>query len=166
MILRFTSTLDQKPGTIADLLKLSYARLISTEPGVWKQEEENWEQFDRDVFECPATIGTCVFLSWWGDQLVGLGSYDPRQRPELGIIGHNCVLPGFRGKGFGKQQIIKILSLFKALGIGKSKVSTLEHPFFIPAQQMYLSCGFQETKRIPWDCSPGTKEIEYEKKIG
>jgi hypothetical protein len=42
--------------------------------------------------------------------------------------------------------------------------STLEHPFFIPAQQMYLSCGFQETKRIPWDGNPDIKKIEYEKK--
>lgn len=166
MILRFTSPSTQRPGTIANLLKQSYADLVSSEPMIWKQEEENWEQFDRDVFECPNAIGACVFLSWLGEQLVGLGSYDPRQGPEIGIVGHNCILPPFRRKGFGKQQINEILKLFKQLGIQKAKASTLEHPFFIPAQRMYISCGFEKTRRIPWDRDRSLRQIEYEKNIG
>lgn len=166
MILRFTSPLDQRPGIVAELLKLSYAELVSAEPEIWKQEEEGWEEFDREVFEEPNTIGACVFLSWFGDQLVGFGSYDPREGPELAIIGHNCVLPPFRRKGFGKQQIFEIFRLFEGMGIQKAKVSTNEHTFFIPARRMYVSCGFREIKRIPWDRYPRLNVIEYVRKIG
>ena len=41
-----------------------------------------------------------------GGRIAGFGSWDPRQAPDYGIIGHNCVLPEFRGEGLGKQQIL------------------------------------------------------------
>ena len=166
MTLRFTSPLEHKPGIIANLLKESYAELVSSDFETWGPEQQNWGQFDQDVFAFPDTIGECVFLSWSGDQLVGFGSYDPRQKPELGIIGHNCVLPEFRRNGFGKQQIVEILRRFEAIGIQKAKVSTNDHPFFKPAQRMYISCGFKETMRVPWNRNPNLRLIEYEKKIG
>ena len=83
MYLKFTSALSQKQGTIAKLLNLSYAKLVLSEPDIWGQENENWQQFDRDVFDALDTIGKCVFLTWEDDHLVGMGSYDPRQKPKL-----------------------------------------------------------------------------------
>jgi len=70
-----------------------------------------WEQSDREVFEHPETVGSCVFLSWVDDQLVGLGSYNPSQKPEFGAVGHYCILPEFRGRGLGKPQILEVLRL-------------------------------------------------------
>jgi hypothetical protein len=29
---------------------------------VWEIEKKNWKEFDRDVFDNPGTIGSCVFL--------------------------------------------------------------------------------------------------------
>lgn len=93
-------THDQQPGLIAFLLKQSYAKLLESDQEHWGPEVPKWEQFDREVFAHPETIGSRIFLSWLNNQIVGFGSYDPRQRPEFGIIGHNCILPEFRGRGF------------------------------------------------------------------
>jgi GNAT superfamily N-acetyltransferase len=110
MTLKFTSPFERKQGIITDLLKQSYKQLVSSDPKVWRSEVAKWEKFDNEVFQAPDTIGACVFLSWLGDQLVGFGSYDPRQQPYFDIVGHNCILPEFRGAGLGKQQINEILS--------------------------------------------------------
>ncbi len=162
----FTSPHIQKSGTIAAILKLCYGDLVSSDPDLWTREIEGWERFDSDIYKNPATMGECTFLSWWGDQLVGFASYDPRQWPSLGIIGHNGILPLYRGRGFGRQQIAEILRRFQKLGFERAKVSTLDHPFFVPAQRMYLSCGFYESGRIPWKGSPKYRLIEYEQDLG
>lgn len=162
MNLRFTAPLDQGFGTIASVLKRSYADLVESDPQHWGPEVPKWEAFDREVFEHPGTVGACVFLSWSDDRLIGFGSFDPRQKPEFGIVGHNCVLPEFRGRGFGTQQIREILQRFRARGIQKARVSTNAHPFFTAAQRMYASCGFRETRRRPWADDPAQSLIEYE----
>jgi len=105
MRLQFTSPQDQQPGVIASVLKRSYAGLLESDPAHWQPEVPKWEEFDRDVFAHPETVGSCVFLSWSAGQLVGFGSFDPRPKPEFGIVGHNCILPDFRGRGYGKEQI-------------------------------------------------------------
>ena len=148
------------------MLKQSYADLLESDQEHWGPEVPKWEQFDREVFQHPDTIGSCVFLSWSDKHLVGFGSYDPRQKPKIGIIGHNCVLPAFRGKGFGKQQIQEILRRFRAQGIGTAKTWTLAGTWHIPAQRMYIACGFRETGRHSWDGDSSQTVIEYEKRLG
>lgn len=165
MQITFTTPLAQKPGSIADLLKSSYAEIVSSAPEEWEQEISHWEEFDADVFQFPDTVGACAFLTWYDERLAGMGSYDNQQRPRFGIVGHNCILPEFRGKGFGKLQMNEILRRFTAMRILLAKVSTVDHRFFIPAQRMYLSCGFREVRRAPWDRNPELNIIEYEKKL-
>lgn len=163
--LRFTSPHVRQPGAIAAILKICYADLVSSDPSLWVDEAEGWERFDADVYGNPDGIGDCTFMSWLGDHLIGFASYDPRQWSAWGVIGHNGILPEFQGRGFGKQQIAEILRRFRIMGFKKAKVSTLDHPFFAPARAMYLSCGFCESKRIPWEGSPKCRLIEYEKDL-
>ena len=166
MNVEFITALDHKRGTFAALLKQSYAKLIKSNPKLWEPEKEKWEQYDRDVFGQPQTVGACIFLTWLDGQLVGFGSWDPRQRPRFGIIGHNCILPEFRGRRLGKLQIHEILRRFREMAIETAKASTNDNPFFVPAQRMYLACGFREVRRIPWDRDPNRSIIEYEKEVG
>lgn len=161
----FKSPHVEQPGTIAAILKTCYADLVSSDPDLWGDEMAGWERFDTDVYEVPATIGDCTFLSWLDDKLIGFASYDPRQWPTYGIIGHNGILPEFRGRGWGKQQILEILRRFQKMEFKKAKVSTLDHPFFLPAQAMYLACGFCESRRFPWEGSQKYRLIEYEQDI-
>jgi GNAT superfamily N-acetyltransferase len=162
----FSTAIDQKPGTIASLLKQSYAELVNANPALWESEQAKWEQYDRDVFEQPRTVGVCIFLTWLDGQVVGFGSWDPRQRPRFGIIGHNCILPEFRGRELGKLQINEVLRRFREMAIATAKASTSDHPFFVPAQRMYEACGFHEVRRFPWDRDPNQSIIEYEKNLG
>ena len=153
-----------KPGILSAILRASYADLLRTDPE-WESEAENWDQYDRDAFAQPGTVGACLFLTRAGGRIAGFASWDPRKGPEYGIVGHNCILPEFRGRGLGKIQIMEILSRFEKLSIRNAKATTLDHPFFAPAQSMYRSCGFRETSRIPWDRDTSRSLIQYERVI-
>jgi len=113
MELIYTSPFEAKQGTIAWLLKKSYAALIEAEAEVWESEKANWEESDRNVFENPNTIGACSFLSWYGTSIIGFFSFDPRPWPAYGVIGHNCIIPEYRNQGFGKQQVCEVLRKLK-----------------------------------------------------
>ena len=52
------------------------------------------------------------------------------------------------------------------MAIESARVSTNDHPFFVPAQRMYVACGFREARRMPWDRDPRYQTIEYEMEIG
>jgi GNAT superfamily N-acetyltransferase len=163
--IEFATIAGQRPGLIAELLGLSYAELVESD-SLWIPEREKWEEFDRDVFDHPDTVGACVFLTKVGGRIAGFGSWDPRPAPEYVIIGHNCILPEFRGRGLGRKQIEEILRRFRGLGARTAIVSTNDSPFFIPAQCMYISCGFREVGRTPWEPDPTQSIIEYEMDIG
>jgi len=163
VLIRFSSPLQEQPGVIFSLLKRSYAALVEAEPEIWRAEIESWERADRQVFDNPTTVGACTFLSWAQDELVGFYSFDPRPRPAYGVIGHNCIVPEARERGFGTQQITDILRRFTEYGICCARVSTSSHPFFIPAQRMYRSCGFCEVERVPWDRHPHLEIISFER---
>jgi GNAT superfamily N-acetyltransferase len=166
MNVEFTPALDQKPGTVARLLKECYAEVVKSDPSLWEREEKSWEEYDRDVFAQPQTVGASIFLTRLDGEIAGFGSWDPRQRPRFGVIGHNCVLLQFRGRGLGALQIEEILRRFREMAILTAKVSTLDSPFFAPAQRMYQACGFHEVRRFSWQHDPKQKIIEYEKKLG
>lgn len=165
MSIKFKSPLEYRPGIIVSLLEQSYADIMSSDQEYWNQAREKWEEFDKEVFQFPNSVGACVFMTLADGQLVGFGSYDPRQMPAFGIIGHNCILPKLRRRGYGKQQIFEILNRFRSMKINTAKVSTCSHPFFRPAQLMYISCGFIEISRRPWKNDFSRDLVEYEQEI-
>ena len=141
MGLIFTQSSEYKSGSIYRLLSICYAGILDDELN------EQFRQFDREVFENVETVGACTFITTLNSDIIGMASYDPRQAPKLGIIGHNCILPENQKKGYGKQQILEVIKRLKLRDIIRATVSTSEHPFFEPARKMYLSCGFTELKR-------------------
>jgi RimJ/RimL family protein N-acetyltransferase len=161
-MLFFKPVTDYRRGLLASLLHQCYAELLLDESSFWRQEEDKWLQFDNEVFDNPETIGQCVFVTCFSEQEVGFGSFDPRQRPELGIIGHNCVLPRFRGRGFGSRQIIEILDRFRRMQIKRAKVVASCHPFYAAARKMYLGCGLSETGRMIGGQDPRYELVQYE----
>lgn len=162
MTLKFKPPEIRQQGILASLLKESYAELVQSDPEHWLPEEKAWEQFDLEIFKDQSTLSTCVFFSCLEDGIIGFASFFLIQKPDIGLIGHNCILPEFRGKGYGKQQIQEILRRFRAMGVKRIKTSTLDTPYFLPAQHMYLTCGFKESERIPWNVDPNVEEIHYE----
>ncbi len=162
--LTFEPITSHKPGIIERLLAESFAGMATTEA---EQEKcrLKWREADRETFENPETVGQCTFVTCLGGEPIGAGSFDPRGAPEVGMIGINCILPAYCGRGFGKQQLQEILWRLQALGIRKAVVTTGEHAFFAPAQRMYLSCGFHETRRFQKYEQFQWQVIEYEKEL-
>ena len=141
MNLIFTQSAKYEPGIIYRLLSACYAEILD------RELTEQFQQFDREVFKNAKTVGSCTFVTTLNSDIVGMASYDPRQAPKLGIIGHNCILPEHQKKGYGKQQILEVIKRLRSRDIFRVIVSTSEHPFFEPARKMYLSCGFTELER-------------------
>ena len=161
----FTSIEDQSLGILSNMLKCSYAPLLAIDSRHWTSEVRKWEEFDINVFKNPETFGSCVFLSWVDEQIIGFGSYDPRQKLGFGIVGHNCILPEFRRKGFGLWQLREILRRLAAAGLKKAKATTHEHAFFEPARRMYLACGFRKVGQRPWGAHPDQNVVDYERDL-
>lgn len=160
-MLTFKSIKQFKPGDLAKIIYVSYSDLIKSDPDRWNQEKRKWDDFDKQAFGIPA-IGKCLFVTYLDGDPIGLASYDPRQWPEVGIIGQNCILPEFRGNGYGVRQIEKILDIFRKNKVKKARVTTSEHPFFISAQKMYKSLGFTETGTKQGGPDPKYKIIYFE----
>jgi len=110
--------------------------------------EANYRKADRDTFENADTIGACTFITCLKDQPIGFVCYDPRPGPESAVIGHNCILPKFQRRGFGCRQIAEIIRRLREREFHKVIVTTSDHPFFVPAQKLYLACGFRELRRF------------------
>jgi GNAT superfamily N-acetyltransferase len=155
-MVEFTGIAGYERGIVYSLLCRSFAELLNDE------FEEKIRSFDKELFENPGTIGACTFISTLGGEAVGMASWDPRQGPEVGIIGYNCILPEYQGRGFGTAQIKEILRRLETDGFKKVIVRTSEHPFFESAQKMYLACGFREIKRYETGDQSGYGTIEYE----
>ena len=133
---------------------------MSTFPSYQRNLFKDWENYEEEVFKNPLTVGKCGFLSYYEDNLIGFASWDPRQRPNIGIIGQNCILPKFQGRGFGKIQVKEIMRILKRDKFQNVKVTTGEHEFFVPAQKMYESCGFKEKRRYRDPSNPFFNVIE------
>jgi GNAT superfamily N-acetyltransferase len=155
-MLKFESITKHQRGLIAELLLHGFAGVMDN------ALHDKIKEFDKEVFEKPDTVGACVFISTLNGNSVGMASWDPRQWPELGIIGYNCILPEFQNRSFGKAQIKEILDRLKQKGFKKACVRTGEHPFFTSAQKMYAACGFNEIKRHPTGDQPGYGTIDYD----
>jgi GNAT superfamily N-acetyltransferase len=150
MDIRFTTPTEHQPGMVFTLLKQAWTPF-------WDPKlEETIRQFDSDVVKHPHTVGACAFVTCLGSEPVGMASYDPRQKPERGLIGWNCVVPKYQRKGIGKAQIQEILRIFRSKGIRKACVITTDEDFFVPAQRTYETCGFVKVRKTE------DNNIEYE----
>jgi len=145
-----------EPGAVYSILASCYAGLLDA------AFEHRLREFDREVFENPDTVGACTLITSVDRDIVGLVSYDPRQGPRAGIIGHNGILPPHRQKGYGTQQIMEALRIFRTRGFERAQVSTSEHPFFQPARRMYEACGFRECGRTEPSDKSRHQIIHYE----
>lgn len=161
-MIEFTSFHQHSKGLLVSLLSHSYADYFQYDPECKEVWQKDWEAYDRDAFQYPDTVGACGFVTSLEGRAVGFASWDPRQLPDIGIIGHNCILPAFRGNSYGKRQIAKVLDILKERGCRTACVTTGEHLFFRPAQRMYLSCGFREVKRSSAHPHSEFGTIDYE----
>ena len=152
--MRYLKIESFEKGTIYDLLYRSFEPLMNL------KLESRLEHYDQEVFDNPETVGTCLFLTQFGGELIGMASWDPRQFPKA-IIGYNCVLPKFQRKGFGKEQLMEILRRLREMGFAEALATTGDHPFYLSSQKMYKNCGFKEIQCHKVSSDPRYGSIDY-----
>lgn len=160
--LRFTPLREHEPGILLRLLDASYRELVDAFPEQWSGEARSWAGFDAAAFAKPDTVGACVFVTCHGNQPIGLGSFEPENALETGRVGHNCILPEFRGNGYGSRQLEEVVRRLRSLRCRRALATTSEHPFFMPARQMYLSQGFVEIGRREGGPDPAYRLVDLE----
>ena len=162
--LEFRAVREFKKGLIYSLINDSYQGLLEIFPLHKEKLQHQWQTTDDFAFENKDTpVADCFFITCLKNIPIGMGSFDPRNSPESIEIGQNCILPEYRGNGFGKMQLLHILQLVKQQQPSRVQAVTNSHAFFLPAQRMYLSCGFQEKARFPGDIGV---HIRYEMNFG
>lgn len=159
MVLEFVQAVRCDSHLVYSLLAQSWAEILD------EQLEAKIVRFDKEVSDNPKTVGACTYITLLDDNPAGMFSWDPRKAPEIGIIGWNCVLPEYRGRGIGKSQVQEILRRFRESGFQKAAVTTSEHPFFAAARRMYLACGFVEQHRYPDTGDSKYRKIDYELRL-
>ncbi len=147
-ILTFKGLCEVPRGTLSSLLADSSAQWASADPELFEVWERSWRQYDEDVHAHPDTVGRSGFVSCFGETAIGFGSWDPRPFPTA-RIGHNCILPAFRGAGHGTAQLRRILTVLRDAGFRTVIARTGDVAPFAPARRMYERCGFVATGRHP-----------------
>ncbi len=145
-MLEFRSLLNYPQGTLEGILVQAYASFHECFPEYGAENLKKFHECDSFFYENPRIGEDCSFVSEHQGVIAGMCCWDPREKPVV-IIGHNCILPRFRGQGLGSFQMRRTLEQLKPKGFTKAKVSTGVMDFFIPAQKMYQSVGFKEISR-------------------
>lgn len=122
---------------------------------------QSWIEYDDFFYTNLDIADKYGFITVVDGEPVGHISWDPRNRPDYVIIGHNCILSKYKGKGYGKIQLLEAIKRIKEYGIKKIIVSTNE--ILISAQKNYESVGFIRVgMRENIDATFSGKEIDYE----
>lgn len=147
-------------GLIYKLLRESYAILLEVEPDYELEFEANWRRTDDDLFNAPNSIGNALISTLDSEPIGYVSLYV--ERAGVGSIGHNCIVPLHRRKGYGKEQVRLALAELKSQ-VCRVKVTTANHSFFLPARRTYLSCGFVEVGRSATNTYGGLELVHYER---
>lgn len=121
-----------------------------------------WKEYDELFYSNLSLIADKYgFVTVVDGIPVGHISWDPRNRPDYVIIGHNCIITNYKGKGYGKIQLQEAIRRIKEDNFKKIVVTTNE--IFIPAQKNYESVGFKKIAERENDDTPFSgKYIDYE----
>lgn len=144
------------------MLEEAYAPVRQTDAARFDAWRVDWREFDDFVYGDASSARNWLFFSRADAELVGFASWDPRQRP-VAQIGHNCILPLFRGNGYGVRQLCHALDVMRGQGFQKVVVQTGTDAFFAPARAMYERAGFNFHRQLelsePVYCSAAEYEL-------
>lgn len=121
-----------------------------------------WQEYDDYFYSNLENIADKYgFVTVVDGVPVGHISWDPRNRPNYVIIGHNCIMTKYKGYGYGKIQLAEAITRIKEYDVKKIIVTTNEN--LIPARKNYESVGFVKVCERENEESPfAGKYIDYE----
>lgn len=94
--------------------------------------KEKW-RVDDDFFFDDLSIGNkYCFVTTLHNTPIGFLAWDPRNLPDYAIVGDNCIIPEYKGNGYGTLQLQKAVNRMASHGVNTIYVSTNHE--LIPAQ--------------------------------
>lgn len=137
MKLEFRKVSEFKRGTLYHLLQDAY----SFDQRCGECWDEDWKKFDDFFYDHLKIADQYGFITVLDGEVIGLASWDPRNRPEYVEIGHNCIATKYKGNGYGKRQLQEAIDRIKTYeGLKKIMVGTNSN---LVAPHNYESVGFQ-----------------------
>lgn len=112
---------------------------------------EKWRADEDFFFDNPVIGDKYCFVTTLNGEPIGFLAWDPRNLPEYAIVGDNCIIAKYKGKGYGRLQLQEAVDRITQRGARKIYVST--DNALISAQRMYESVGFkrlEDSMLEPW----------------
>lgn len=127
-----------------------------------KNWDKMWREYDEFFYKNLDSVADKYgFVTVVDGIVVGHISWDPRNRPEYVLIGHNCILSDFKGNGYGKIQLQEAIRRIKQYQVKKITVVTNE--ITVSAQKNYESVGFKKVaERLNKEFPFAGNYIDYE----
>lgn len=155
MTCSFRKITDFPRGTLLAMLTEAY----SFDPRCAASWGGDWKTFDDFFFDHPQIAGRYGLVTVADGEPVGFVTWDPRGRPESEEIGHNCIRPEYRRRGYGTlqmQEAVRRISLDRP-----RRILVTTSGMLLPAQKMYVRAGFRKTGARPSSHFSGAL-IDYE----
>lgn len=109
----------------------------------WDKEWKEFEDFFFDNLEIADKYG---FITVLNGEPIGHISWDPRNRPKYVEIGHNCIATKYKGKGYGRKQLIEAVRRIRQYD-NLQKIIVTTNELLVPAQKNYERVGFELVQR-------------------
>jgi ribosomal protein S18 acetylase RimI-like enzyme len=136
MDIKFDNISKYNRGTLFHLLRQAYSFHEKWEHNF----SEKWRESDNFLFDNLQIADKYGFVTRLNEEPIGYAIYDPRHLPEYAIVGDNCIIPKYKGMGYGLLQMQELINRIKKNDVMKIYVST--NLDLIPAQHMYERVGF------------------------
>lgn len=156
-MIEFKKTSEFPKNTLYNQLKDAYSCI-----GIaFEHWSKMWQEDDDFFYSNLENIANNYgFITVVDGVPVGHISWDPRNRPDYVIIGHNCIMTKYKGHGYGKIQLAEVIKRIKEYDVKKIIVTTNEN--LIPAQKNYESVDFIKVCERENEESPfAGKYIDY-----
>ncbi|MBT9775200.1 GNAT family N-acetyltransferase [Clostridium sp. MCC353] len=107
--------------------------------------EKDWIEYDDFFFDNLSIADKCGFVTVLDGLPIGHISWDPRNAPGYTAVGHNCIIPEYKGMGYGKKQLQEAVGRIRQYdGLKKIIVTTNSA---LTAPYNYESVGFKLCQR-------------------
>ena len=145
-------------GTTIDLLSQTYNEFKRNNKDEFESWQPRWIDFDNIVYSNLERSKGFIIFTKINNVIIGFVSWDPRNHP-CARIGDNCIIPGFKGNGYGKLQLLNSIEYLDEKEYINIRVTTGTDEHFLPARKMYESCGFKIKGKFKGEYS---ELIDYE----
>ena len=121
-----------------------------------------WQAYDDFFYSNLSIADKYAFITTVDGNAVGHISWDPRNRSDHVVIGHNCIMTAFKDKGYGRLQLREAIRRIREYP-DLRRIIVTTNAFLIPAQRNYESAGFVKVAVRPNTETPfAGNYIDYE----